>query len=95
MVKASCVAFPNSTCQQHRHLSRNLPLDFFQPLDTHLVSSRLGNQTEVRNVDCLFQSALIRGIKDRIERNVLQHLVHAEFVRIENHDSAIRDFSPE
>ena len=49
------------------------------------MSSGLCNETKVRNVDCLFQGALVWSVKDRIERNVLQDFVHAELVRIENH----------
>mmetsp|Transcript_77669 Transcript_77669/g.225387 ORF Transcript_77669/g.225387 Transcript_77669/m.225387 type:complete len:128 (-) Transcript_77669:34-417(-) len=66
----------------------------------HLVRSSLGDKTEVCNIDGLLQSPLIRGVKNSIERDVLQQLVNAEFVGIENHFPLLRlrrgcDYCPE
>ena len=51
----------------------------------YLVSTSLGDSTKVRDVDGLAQARFVRRIEDGIERDVLQDLVKAEFVRIEDH----------
>jgi hypothetical protein len=50
------------------------------------MGSRLANSPKIGNVHCLFYHALIRCIKDRSQWDVLQQLVYAQFVRIEDHD---------
>jgi hypothetical protein len=49
------------------------------------MGTRLGNEAKIGNVYSLFQGSLVRRIEYCIERNVFQHLVNPEFVRIEDH----------
>ena len=52
---------------------------------TYLVSTRLGNHTQVSDINSLGEGTLVRSIKDSIEGNVLQNLVDTELVGIEDH----------
>ena len=52
---------------------------------TDLVSALLGTQTQIRNVHGLSKTCLRWCIKDCIERDVLEKLVHSEFVGVDNH----------
>jgi hypothetical protein len=45
--------------------------------DPYLVGARLANQAKIGNVDGPFEGRLVGGIKDRRQRNVLEHLVQA------------------
>jgi hypothetical protein len=49
------------------------------------VRTRLGDQTKIRNIHRSGELSLVRGIKDGIERNVLENFVEPELVRVENH----------
>jgi hypothetical protein len=49
------------------------------------VRSGLSNSAEIGNVYRLLDRGLEWSIEKFIERNVLEHLVNAEFMRIENH----------
>ena len=52
---------------------------------TDLVSSLLGAQPEVGDVDRLGKTSLGRGIKHLVERDVLEHLVHSQLVWVDHH----------
>jgi hypothetical protein len=49
------------------------------------MGSRLGDCSEIGNVNSLLHCGLVGGIKDRIEGDVLKNLMDSEFVGIENH----------
>ena len=51
------------------------PVDLQRWLASYLVCSTLGDEPEIGNVYGSRQTALVRRIKDRIERNVLKDLV--------------------
>ena len=50
------------------------------------MSSLLSAETQVRDVDSLAKARLGWRVKQGIERDVLEHFVHSEFVRIGYHD---------
>ena len=52
---------------------------------TDLVSSLLGAQPEVGDVDRLGKTSLGRGIKHLVERDVLEHFVHSQLVWVDHH----------
>lgn len=54
-------------------------------LYTYLMGTGLGNGSKIGNVDSLFQHSLVGSVKDRAQGNVLEHLVHAKLVWIEDH----------
>ena len=56
---------------------------------TNLVSSLLGAQPEVGDVDRLCKTSLGRGIKHLVERDVLEHLVHSQFVWVDHHRKTV------
>lgn len=49
------------------------------------MSTRLCNKTKICNIDSLSKPSLVGSIKDGIQRDVLEHLVHPELVWVENH----------
>lgn len=53
---------------------------------TDLVSALLGTQPQIRDIHCLSESSLRRCIKNCIERDMLEELVHSEFVGVDYHD---------
>ena len=53
---------------------------------TDLVSALLGTQPQIRDIHCLSESCLRRCIKNCIERDMLEELVHSEFVGVDYHD---------
>ena len=56
---------------------------------TNLVSSLLGAQPEVGDVDRLGKTSLGRGIEHLVERDVLEHLVHSQFVWVDHHGDTV------
>ena len=53
---------------------------------TDLVSALLGTQSQIGNIHSLAKTCLRRRIKNCIERDVLEELVHSQLVRIRYHD---------
>jgi hypothetical protein len=51
------------------------------------MRASFGDQTKIRNVHGLLQASLVGGVKDGIEWDLGQYLVHTEFMRIEDHDA--------
>jgi hypothetical protein len=51
----------------------------------YLVGTSLGNSTEIGNIYGTAKARLVRGIKDGIQRNVLENLVDSQLVWIEQH----------
>jgi hypothetical protein len=52
---------------------------------TNLVRSCLCENTKISNIHSSFERPFVRSIKNGIKRDVLQHFVYAQFVRIEKH----------
>jgi len=76
---------------------RGLPGDFsgrranatLRPsLLAYLVRSGLGNQAQVGNIDRLADGRFVRGVKNDVERDVLEDFVQPELVRVEHHGAA-------
>ena len=49
------------------------------------MSTSLGNCSQIGNIHRSAKARLVRGIKDGIQRNMLENLVDSQLVRIEHH----------